>query len=288
MRQLAGGQIGTEIRVLVPEHADRTMSVGHGGMKSRHGRRQFVQGMLACGCNACLSPAMSAQVPVRRYYCAYGAVSVGEPDNLIELKQAAIEKLKTLLRTRSTAIIEYIEAEDELLPQFFGRNAPIYYDPGTNANAYTDYTYIDRAFIALGEGFITAYANKMMLQVAGILAHEEGHIYQIRSPLARTLTDRGGFQVKYLELHADYMAGAYLAWREKVRPQSPSRLLFDFFAELPGTPSDYSSYHGSPVERYAAFNEGRYDFRGLRLGSGAPADAAALQGLKYIELAFRS
>jgi hypothetical protein len=213
---------------------------------------------------------------------------VGELENLVELKKVAIEKLRTLLQSRSSAIVEYIEAEDELLPEFFGRNTPIYYDPGTKASAYTDYTYIDRAFIALGEGFVTAYAKNMMLQVAGILAHEESHVYQTRSPLGRQLADRGGFQVKYLELHADYMAGGYLAWREKHRPQSPSWWLSDFFRELPGTPSDYSSYHGSPTERYAAFNQGRYDFHGLRLGSGPPADAAALQGFKYIELLLRS
>jgi hypothetical protein len=161
----------------------------------------------------------------RRYYCVYGAVSVSDPENLIELRQAALAKLKSLEQKRTSAIIEYLEAEDRLLSEFFGSNAPIYYDPGTAATAYTDYTYIDRAFIALGQGFIAAHASQMMLQVTGILAHEESHIYQIRSTIDRWLANRGGFHIKHIELHADYMAGAYLAWRQKYRPQSPAWLL---------------------------------------------------------------
>jgi hypothetical protein len=124
--------------------------------------------------------------------------------------------------------------------------------------------------------------------VAGVLAHEEAHVYQIRSAINNQLENQGGFHIKHLELHADYMAGAYFAWREKLRPESPGSLLKTFFAELPGTPSDYSSYHGSPKDRLEAYNQGLADFPRLKLGSGPPAEAAARQGLKYIQVVLRS
>src|SRR5258708_3749254 len=132
-------------------------------MKPFSGRRQFLQGTLALGCALCTPATMVATAsPKRKYYCAYGAASVGEPNNLIELKQAAVEKLKVLLENRSKALIEYIESEDKLVPDFFGSAAPIFYDPGTHVTAYTN---IDRAFIALGEGFLSEYARERMLSV---------------------------------------------------------------------------------------------------------------------------
>lgn len=258
-------------------------------MKSFSARRQFMQGVLATGCALCLrSAAVNAAKPSIKCYCAYGAVTISDPEDLIELKHAALEKLKGLLQNRSNAIIEYLAAEDKLIPDFFGGTAPIFYDPGTTATAYTNYTYIDRAFIALGEGFITQYASQRMLRIAGLLAHEESHIYQVRTGINHGLSDLKGFRIKHVELHADYMAGAYLAWREKSRPQSPAWWLEDFFAELPGSPEDYSSYHGSPKDRREAFFQGRTDFPGLRVRGGPPADAAALQGMKYIEVVLRT
>jgi hypothetical protein len=258
-------------------------------MQPRLERRKFLRGALGCGCGLCLWPASIARAATspRRFYCVYGAVEVGEPENLIELKKTALDRMATAERSRARPIVEYLAEEDKLLPEFFGAGAPIYYDPGTRVSAYTDYTRIESTFIALGQGFIATYASGRMLEVAAIVAHEESHVYQLTSTI-KGLVDRGGFRVKYIELHADYMAGAYLAWRTKYRPQSPASLISDFFAELPGTTADYSSYHGSPKERYAAFNQGSYDFPGLRLGSGPPADAAALQGLKYVEVLLRS
>jgi hypothetical protein len=258
-------------------------------MKSFSARRQFLQGSLATCCAWCLpTAAAEAAKSAVKCYCAYGDAVVSDPKDLIELKHAATEKLKVLLQNRSTAILDYLAAEDKLIPDFFGSTAPIYYDPGTTVAAYMNYTRIDSAFVALGEGFITQYASQRMLRVAGLLAHEQSHFYQVRSGVNHGLTDLKDFRIKHVELHADYMAGAYLAWREKIRPQSPAWWLEDLFAELPASPENYSSYHGSPKDRREAFFQGRTDFPRLRVRGGPPADAAALQGLKYIQVVLRS
>lgn len=249
-------------------------------------RRNFLKGALACGCTLCLPRGLNAQGNIpRRIYCVY-ETNVGLPGGLIELRQYGVRLLQE--SNPKAAIIDYITSEDSMLSEFFGTKAGIYFDPVARNRAYTDYTRIDRTFVGLGEGFVQEQASTMMLYVAGILAHEEGHVYQVMSTTDKVLENIRGYRIKYLELHADYLAGAYHAWRKKYRAGAQPWLLDDFFFELPLGGRDAQTYHGSHQDRRKAFFQGRDDFALLRAGSGPPADAAANQGLKYIAVLLKN
>jgi len=83
--------------------------------------------------------------------------------------------------------------------------------------------------------------------VAGILAHEFGHILQFDNGVRRN--------GKYTELHADYLAGWYLGRKNRVHVQK-----IEAFASSLYSKGDYNfwhpSHHGTPEERVAAMLAG--------------------------------
>jgi hypothetical protein len=111
------------------------------------------------------------------------------------------------------------------------------------------------------------------ISVAGVLAHECGHIFQYFSQYYDSLQ---GSTPVLLELHADSLAGYYLAKKLGTAPKRlevMQRVLLKW-----GTyDSQGSSFHGTPGERNAALDKGF-----LLSERGASFEVAASESAKYV------
>jgi hypothetical protein len=83
--------------------------------------------------------------------------------------------------------------------------------------------------------------------IPSIMAHEFDHILQYKLGFP--------FSGKWLELHADFMAGWYTAHRVRFAPQNIDESMLSFYSN-----GDYDfnnpDHHGTPEERLAAFRAG--------------------------------
>jgi hypothetical protein len=110
--------------------------------------------------------------------------------------------------------------------------------------------------------------------VAGICAHECGHIYQYQHGLVNGLRKNG--TIVFMELHADFIGGYYIG-KKKGLSEQHLRAFSSQIYEL----GDYSyrnpATHGSPGQRAAAVE------KGYRTASeGVPIAEAAEIGMAYV------
>ena len=114
------------------------------------------------------------------------------------------------------------------------------------------------------------------MAVAGICAHECGHIYQMQNNYARLLD---GPTPVLFELHADCLAGVYMG---KTRDHAKERM--SAFARSLFAMGDYNFtspyHHGAPEQRVAAMESG-YDLGASGLDV---ADAAKIAAQRVREL----
>ncbi len=98
--------------------------------------------------------------------------------------------------------------------------------------------------------------------VAGVLAHEYGHIFQYRSGYFRKLRKMHK-TVKFVELHADYLSGYYIGRKYK---ESGERVNVRTVASATYDIGDYSynspQHHGTPIERTIMLKAG-FDLHNL-------------------------
>jgi hypothetical protein len=104
--------------------------------------------------------------------------------------------------------------------------------------------------------------------IAGVIAHEFGHIYQNFSnamPRLRSLDKTA----KFVELHADFLSGFYMASKDRTIEVKPYADAFFKFGDYGFT---NARHHGTPEERYFLLKAG-YNYR-LSQSSASVADAA--------------
>jgi hypothetical protein len=174
------------------------------------------------------------------------------------------------------AVVAYMERENDLLKEYFGIGGSIYIAIGS----YDAFMDGESRIITIGDGYIDRYAGPNeaygLLRMSGVLAHETGHIFQTNWNMDNMLSSVNGYVVKYIELHADYMAGAYIAWRQRLKDSAP-RQLASFFYNIGDQVPDRERHHGTEAERHNAFAAGYND--------AEPADdakRAAAKGLIYV------
>lgn len=236
-------------------------------------RRQFIKGLLICGCTVCLLPPEQAKAEGRSY-C--GALS----------SRADFKELVPLQSYSNPALSVYVSREDDYLAAFFGTRADIYIDQ-SDPNAYMDY---DRNLIAIGGGYLNKYAAQRfgLLKISGLLAHEGSHIFQIKWKINSMLEDVRGHEIKFVELHADYLAGAYMAWRQSYRGVDPAEISALFF-ELGDHSVGTIQHHGTPQERFLTFQSGYREFLDAKQKDlSADVITAATLGLKFLRLMIKS
>jgi len=120
-------------------------------------------------------------------------------------------------------------------------------------------------------------SNDDGMTIIAICAHEFGHIYQLAKdyydPLkALDVTDRP------IELHADFLAGYFLAQRKKNHSDLELRQIGEAFYKMGDTDFNSPKHHGTSDERIAAIEAG-YQFG---RGSSVDIEAAAKAGFETI------
>jgi hypothetical protein len=126
--------------------------------------------------------------------------------------------------------------------------------------------------ILIGQKFVKDLVKQKDggVAVAGVLAHECAHIFQFFTSYYDRLNGRTKV---LLELHADFLAGYYMAKRIGFAPDNPG-----IFAQALIQKSTYrSSGHGTPGQRNAAMDKGYM----LSL-SGKTFEEAAREGEEYV------
>lgn len=250
-------------------------------MRMNWARRDFVLGLLTCACGICAirREALSQETAVRRY--CYDALPRDDPGEA----RPATSNLVPLAQFPDAALVAYLQRENELLARYFGVRSELFFDRfdrGAYMNAHSG------NYVALGNDFVSKFVNRKygLLMISGILAHEQSHVFQVHWKVNSMLEDVRGQRVKQVEIHADYMAGAYMAWRETVRAGAPVELAALFY-EL-GDRKSPEVHHGTSQERFLAFQRGYHDLgSAMKISNDADVRTAAAMGLKYVQQTLR-
>ncbi|WP_448698142.1 hypothetical protein ACFGVR_15075 [Mucilaginibacter sp. AW1-3] len=158
------------------------------------------------------------------------------------------------------------------IESLFNVSARLYvYDDGDRPNAYAkpsgDNNY--DGIVAFGQNMLQQRLwnrNKGEAAIAGILAHEYGHVLQIKKGLSTSNS-------KKRELQADFLAGYFMGNHNY--PQSSIQAFGADLASLGDYEFGSEDHHGTPAERLNAMLAG--------YGHGSEsADAAYSAGLSYV------
>lgn len=93
------------------------------------------------------------------------------------------------------------------------------------------------------------------MTVIAICAHEFGHIYQLQSAYYDRLL-RLDKTARPIELHADFLAGYFLAGRKERHPQLDLQTVGAMFYRFGDIDFNSPQHHGTPQERLAAITAG--------------------------------
>jgi hypothetical protein len=181
-----------------------------------------------------------------QHYCAWNAAALQNfrtysssgNDNIDAALIAELKKILNIIPINPG--FQYI---DDVSPNAFA--VPENVVRGTQGTVYIGLRLIN------GEFNNDAYGG---VAVAGICAHECGHIYQFQNGYMEALAGQTALLV---ELHADYIAGLYLG-----RDRSHSREHVEVFSHSLFSKGDYDfnkpQHHGTPDQRVRAMRQG-YD-----------------------------
>ncbi len=144
--------------------------------------------------------------------------------------------------------------------QFTVRPGFAFYDDGASPNAMA----IDKTVVRRTNGMI-AFGRTMLrkqlqidgqgISVAAICAHEFAHIYQYQSGFYSEIEDR--YPSHIIELHADFLAGAYLHRMEQTRPISLNGV-GRAWEEMGDSRFTRASTHGSSAMRLDSIQAGYF------------------------------
>ena len=150
-----------------------------------------------------------------------------------------------------------------------------FYDDGTAPNAIA----IRETLLGNGPGTVLmgmklfgklmARTNDGGITVIAVCAHEFGHIHQMYAGYEEPLDRLDPRTNRPHELHADFLAGYYLALRKAEHRQLDLREVGGILHSLGDTAFTSRQHHGTPEERVGALSAG------FELGSRGNADIAA-------------
>lgn len=120
-----------------------------------------------------------------------------------------------------------------------------------------------------------------LVKLYGIFAHELAHVFQIKKKFYTRMLNVKNEPKKYIELHADYMAGQALHWFAQERPEVPKEVALMFYGY--GDPHVGSSHHhGTHAERLISFAAGYHQFDIAEHTPKTKPIRSASQGILYI------
>jgi hypothetical protein len=236
-------------------------------------RRQFSFSFLAATSLACC-PA-----------CAARALAANDEQILCAAAGQGAPQAEALLDSTGDANLDRILAA-EMMEQsrYYGIQPAFMLYSGPNQNALaTTKTRLEntKGTILYNVGFLQSQLKSGQwggTVVAGVLAHEFGHIYQFFSAYAARLQGMHS-TVKFQELHADFLSAFYMA-KKFVASGVKLNDYFDAFYALGDYQFDQKDHHGTKEERYIAIKAGH----NLSLGHKNEGIAfAASQGEAFLK-----
>jgi hypothetical protein len=157
------------------------------------------------------------------------------------------------------ALIEELKVIEQIIP---GINPGFQYVQARNAFT-TSETVIrgTQGTVWIGIEFVRNLAdpanNSGGIAVAGVLAHECAHVFQLASPDLLKGLMKNRTSAVLAELHADFLAGYYLARKKNVTPESLTAMQRVFVYQGAYDRKD-PNYHGTPGLRGAAMDTGYF------------------------------
>ncbi len=118
--------------------------------------------------------------------------------------------------------------------------------------------------------------------VAGVIAHEFAHIIQFSDPALYRRLSKAHSTVKFLELHADFIAGYYMGTKFGHKPEDLETLARKIF-ELGDNNFTNVGHHGTPQERHVALRAG---FRFYTTNPDSDISAALTEGEAFVTSVF--
>lgn len=146
-------------------------------------------------------------------------------------------------------------------------------------DSYAAYYSITREELVLGVDFFYEVANPPgnLNAAVAVMAHEVAHAFQHHHGLLDMLVETNPHRVKCIELHADFLAGAYMGWRSN-RYNVEVTNLATFFYNLGDSLTETDGHHGLGAERFLSFQ------RGFGLGSDDVITVSSM-GIAYVSQA---
>lgn len=168
--------------------------------------------------------------------------------------QGAVNSGVRLSTTGSTKLDEILIRESVQMQNSFNVKVDLYaYEDGSspNALAYASESVIQMGKTLMLDEFVN---NGNENSIIAIMAHEFGHIIQVKYNLNASGTWIG----KYPELHADFMAGWYMGTKQYITKEELHKMAYSFWDKGDG---DYfsPSHHGTNEERTSAFMMGYWN-----------------------------
>ena len=226
-------------------------------------KRGLLIGLSCCAFSAAI-PVLSAS-PRKRLFCT---------DSRDWVAQTEYELDVYAKRSRdAAAIVARLRAEDQLLSNFFGLSGPLYIGENLLNAGYNG----EDNSIVIGEQYLPLRPSENYERTLAVFAHETSHRFQVQNNIHDQLGDASGYYVKYIELHADYMAGAYMASRSG--DLEHLRDIFFYLGDLNPVDEDH---HGFGAERFSAFDRGYKDFLANLGQNSRDAFEIAFMGVNYV------
>lgn len=179
-------------------------------------------------------------------------------------------------RSKTTGVVEldnFLNKERSSLESFFGLKIDLYI--GEENNAYFS-PFCDLAScqgqVSIGKDLMAELSTKSygLVRLQAVFAHEYAHAYQSRIKLIAS--------GKLPELHADFLAGYYIASTKSITNQQFQSILHEFFS-LGDNDFFSEDHHGTSEERSCAIAEGFL----LGLKGNVNLYQASQMGLDYIK-----
>lgn len=196
-----------------------------------------------------------------------------------------------MLAGGGTAFSEHLEKQFVLMSSvFFGiptefvssayeTDARVNYDP---FNPYAGCRNIVVGDDLLKKIFDMPYSFERLI---GVMAHELAHCFQLQTGTIEALQEVRQHAVKFIELHADYMAGQALAWRAHHLKSNPDEVALMFF-EYGDENLSSRQHHGTPRERLISFVSGYHDYDPQEHQPRPNPLTSSAKGILYIRKAF--
>lgn len=255
------------------------------GSKTPIDRRSML-GVFAAGCACCLTsglpqPAHGAGDSYRCSIYRNSAVQItAEPNDLKPLREV------------DEALDRYFEFDFARLRKLFGGDGTLL-GSASKFDIYAKFeagpTHATEGKIVFGQPLFGPIMSEKfgLLKLTAILAHEYAHLFQGRSGDYAYLQDGCGKNDRpdlLVELHADYLAGVYMATRGGIPPEIQDELA-GFLYGL-GDASIANNHHGLPAQRLLAFRNGFNTTAGyVARDDKIDIYLLAAEGKKYVPIA---